>query len=52
MPIHLIWGDDYEASNREIEQIIKTTDKILKNLKNLLKFIIYIRSFLSLFLNT
>ena len=24
MPIHLIWGDDYEASNREIEEIIKT----------------------------
>ena len=24
MPIHLIWGDDYEASNREIEQIIQT----------------------------
>jgi len=23
MPIHLIWGDDYEASNREIEEIIK-----------------------------
>ena len=23
MPIHLIWGDDYEASNREIEDIIK-----------------------------
>ena len=23
MPIHLIWGDDYEASNREIENIIK-----------------------------
>jgi len=22
MPIHLIWGDDYEASNREIEEII------------------------------
>ena len=38
--------------NNKIEQIIKTTDKILNNLKNLLKFIIYIRSFLSLFLNT
>ncbi len=24
MPIHLIWGDDYEASNREIEKIIQT----------------------------
>ena len=24
MPIHLIWGDDYEASNREIEKIIET----------------------------
>ena len=24
MPIHLIWGDDYEASNRKIEEIIKT----------------------------
>ena len=24
MPIHLIWGDDYEASNREIEDIIQT----------------------------
>ena len=24
MPIHLIWGDDYEASNREIEQIVQT----------------------------
>ena len=24
MPIHLIWGDDYEASNREIEEIINT----------------------------
>jgi len=23
MPIHLIWGDDYEASNREIEEIIE-----------------------------
>ena len=22
MPIHLIWGDDYEASNREIQEII------------------------------
>ena len=24
MPIHLIWGDDYEASNREVEAIIET----------------------------
>ncbi len=24
MTIHLIWGDDYEASNREIEEIIQT----------------------------
>ena len=24
MPIHLIWGDDYEASNTEIEEIIQT----------------------------
>ena len=24
MPIHLIWGDDYEASNKEIQAIIKT----------------------------
>ena len=24
MPIHLIWGDDYEACNREIEAIIQT----------------------------
>ena len=23
MPIHLIWGDDYEASNREIQEIIQ-----------------------------
>ena len=23
MPIHLIWGDDYEASNREIAEIIE-----------------------------
>ncbi len=23
MPIHLIWGDDYEASNREIEEIMQ-----------------------------
>ena len=23
MPIHLIWGDDYEACNREIEEIIE-----------------------------
>ena len=24
MPIHLIWGDDYEACNREIEEIIQS----------------------------
>ena len=24
MPIHLIWGDDYEASKREIEEIVET----------------------------
>ena len=24
MPIHLIWGDDYESSNREIAEIIQT----------------------------
>ena len=24
MPIQLIWGDDYEACNREIEEIIQT----------------------------
>ena len=24
MPIHLIWGDDYDASNREIEEIVQT----------------------------
>jgi len=24
MPIHLIWGDNYEACNREIEEIIQT----------------------------
>ena len=24
MPIHLIWGDDYEASNRVIEEIIES----------------------------
>ncbi len=24
MPIHLIWGDDYEACNREIETIVNT----------------------------
>ena len=23
MPIHLIWGDDYEACNREIEELIQ-----------------------------
>ena len=32
MPIHLIWGDDYEASNREIEEIIqKVVDPAWKN---------------------
>jgi len=32
MPIHLIWGDDYEASNREIEEIIQTViDPVWKN---------------------
>ena len=24
MPIHLIWGDDYEASNKELEETIQT----------------------------
>ena len=24
MPIHLIWGDDYEACNREIEELVNT----------------------------
>ena len=24
MPIHLIWGDDYEACNKEIEEVIQT----------------------------
>ena len=24
MRVHLIWGDDYEACNREIEEIIQT----------------------------
>ncbi len=24
MPIHLIWGDDYEASNRKIKEIVQT----------------------------
>ena len=24
MPIHLIWGDDYEASKKEIEEIVQT----------------------------
>ena len=32
MPIHLIWGDDYEASNREIENIIeKVIDPVWKS---------------------
>jgi len=32
MPIHLIWGDDYEASNRAIEEIIeKVIDPIWKS---------------------
>ena len=32
MPIHLIWGDDYEASNREIEGIIqKNIDPVWKS---------------------
>ena len=32
MPIHLIWGDDYEASNREIEEIIqKVIDPLWKS---------------------
>ena len=32
MPIHLIWGDDYEASNREIEEIIqKVIDPVWKS---------------------
>ncbi len=32
MPIHLIWGDDYEASNREIEEIIqKFIDPVWKS---------------------
>ena len=32
MPIHLIWGDDYEASNREIEEIIeKNVDPLWKS---------------------
>ena len=32
MPIHLIWGDDYEASNREIEKIIeKILDPVWKS---------------------
>ena len=24
MPIHLIWGNDYEACNREIEELINS----------------------------
>ena len=32
MPIHLIWGDDYEASNREIHEIIeRVIDPIWKS---------------------
>ena len=32
MPIHLIWGDDYEACNREIEEIIqKILDPVWKS---------------------
>ena len=32
MPIHLIWGDDYEASHREIEEIIeKVIDPVWKS---------------------
>ena len=32
MPIHLIWGDDYEASNRAIDEIItKVVDPIWKS---------------------
>ena len=32
MPIHLIWGDDYEASNREIKEIIeKVIDPVWKS---------------------
>ncbi len=32
MPIHLIWGDDYEASNREIEEFIqKVIDPVWKS---------------------
>ena len=32
MPIHLIWGDDYDASNREIEAIItKVIDPLWKS---------------------
>ena len=32
MPIHLIWGDDYEASKREIEEIVqKIIDPSWKN---------------------
>ena len=35
MPIHLIWGDDYEASNREIEEIIqKVVDPVWKSFNN------------------
>ncbi|KGG20534.1 DNA polymerase III subunit delta [Prochlorococcus marinus] len=32
MPIHLIWGDDYEASNREIQEIIgRVIDPVWKS---------------------
>ncbi len=32
MPIYLIWGDDYEASNREIEELIeKIIDPVWKS---------------------
>ena len=32
MPIHLIWGDDYEASNSKIEEIVqKVVDPLWKS---------------------
>ena len=32
MPIHLIWGDDYEASNSKIEEIVqKVIDPLWKS---------------------
>ena len=32
MPIHLIWGDDYERSRREIDKIIhKVVDPVWKS---------------------